>query len=411
MALADVDAPSLLATATTTAIADVDAGAAIGGLLFLGVFGYLVVSGVLPLLLLLGGDPDKKEEEGFVADNEWIKSAALAVTPSAWKKAYQGDDKPDDEAEKTLLDLPAWQGEEARELVEPEAVRVLEKLQYAEIEVPSVGPVGTSFVSLQPEKPADAPPLMMIHGFDSSVLEFRYVIDELLAAGIRVEAMEWWTGGFTDRTPFTQKLKADESATPWDLIREHQYAFYKRQLGGQKAIVLGASLGGAVAMDFAKEHPECVEALVLMDAGGESYAQPPPFLTSLCADPVTNLFQWRANNGLLPSPHVWNKFKDWNPALRAYLNSGGYQNKVNPELIRTLPQPAYVLWGEADDVLPVSDAYKYEKDLPNCAGVTLVPEGQHAPALENPPFVAKAVTDYVLKVGQQLKEGELQAAK
>ena len=31
-----------------------------------------------------------------------------------------------------------------------------------------------------------------------------------------------------------------------------------------------------------------------MDAGGESYAQPDPFLTSLAADAVTNLFQVRA---------------------------------------------------------------------------------------------------------------------
>ena len=31
-----------------------------------------------------------------------------------------------------------------------------------------------------------------------------------------------------------------------------------------------------VALDFAATHPECVEALILMDAGGESYAQPDP---------------------------------------------------------------------------------------------------------------------------------------
>ena len=35
-------------------------------------------------------------------------------------------------------------------------------------------------------------------------------------------------------------------------------------------------------------------------------------------------------------------------------------------------------------MLPVEDAFKYEKDLPNCVGVTLIPDAQHAPALENP---------------------------
>ena len=43
----------------------------------------------------------------------------------------------------------------------------------------------------------------------------------------------------------------------------------------------GASLGGAVAMDYALAHPESVESLILLDAGGESYAQPDPFLTAL----------------------------------------------------------------------------------------------------------------------------------
>jgi len=167
--------------------------------------------------------------------------------------------------------------------------------------------------------------------------------------------------------------------------------------------VLGASLGGAVALDFAATHPECVEALILMDAGGESYAQPDPFLTSLAADAVTNLFQWRATNGLLPYPHVWSKEDSWRQALRAYLKSGGYQEKVNAELIKTVTSPALVLWGEEDDVLPVEDAYKYEKDLPNCMGVTLIPDAQHAPALENPTFVSDAIIKFTKEKSWQKK--------
>eukprot|EP00908_Phaeocystis_cordata_P020743 Transcript_32401.p2 GENE.Transcript_32401~~Transcript_32401.p2 ORF type:complete len:458 (+),score=211.60 Transcript_32401:185-1375(+) len=349
--------------------------------------------GAAIVLLLLGGDPEERAASGA---NEMgpLQKAVLAVTPSAWKKAYLGDnDVERDGSEK--LDLPAWQGQEARDLVEPEAVTNVKSMQLEPIEVPSVGPVQTCFMSLAPEPEkadADAPPLLLIHGFDSSLLEFRYIAPTLVEAGLQVEAMEWWTGGFTAREPF---LKAVEGgAQPWDLIREHQLAFYKRQLGDRKAVVLGASLGGAVALDFAATHPECVEALILMDAGGESYAQPDPFLTSLAADAVTNLFQWRATNGLLPYPHVWAKEDNWRQALRAYLKSGGYQNRVGPELIKTVPAPTLVLWGEEDDVLPVEDAYKYQQDLPDCVGVTLIPQAQHAPALENPAFVAETIIKF-----------------
>tara|TARA_B110001452_G_scaffold133972_1_gene111394 strand:- start:1468 stop:2835 length:1368 start_codon:yes stop_codon:yes gene_type:complete len=346
--------------------------------------------GAAIILLLLGGDPDKREESGA---NEMgpLQKAVLSVTPSAWKKAYLGDNDVE-RGEVALLDLPAWQGEQARELVEEEAVACVKSMQLADIEVPGVGPVPSCFISQAPAELADAPPVMLIHGFDSSVLEFRYVVPALLEAGLRVEAMEWWTGGFTAREPFLRKI--EEGAAPWDLIAEHQYAFWKRQLNGQKVVLLGASLGGAVAMDFAKRHPECVEALILMDAGGESYAQPGPFLSSLAADAVTNLFQWRATNGLLPYPHLWAPEDAWRQSLRAFFKSGGYQVQVNQEFVKTVPQPTLVLWGEEDDVLPVEDAYKYQADLPNCVGVTLVPDAQHAPALENAPFVAQQIIDF-----------------
>ena len=50
-------------------------------------------------------------------------------------------------------------------------------------------------------------------------------------------------GGFTDRKPFTHAI-SDEGAKPWELVREHQYAFWKQQLNGEKVTLLGASLGG-----------------------------------------------------------------------------------------------------------------------------------------------------------------------
>lgn len=98
---------------------------------------------------------------------------------------------------------------------------------------------------------------------------------------------------------------------------------------------------------------------------------------------------------MLPFPHLWRKEAGWREALEAYLASGGYQRRVEPGLIKTVPQPALVLWGEADDVLPVEDAQKFEETLPNCAGVVMIPDAMHAPALENPAFVAQTVIDYV----------------
>ena len=53
-----------------------------------------------------------------------------------------------------------------------------------------------------------------------------------------------------------------------------------------QVILVGASLGGAVAIDFASTHPEAVRKLVLVDAGGESYKAPAPAVVAALARPV-----------------------------------------------------------------------------------------------------------------------------
>ena len=165
-------------------------------------------------------------------------------------------------------------------------------------------------------------------------------------------------------------------------------------------VLCGYSLGGAAAIDFAVAHPEAVAALILVDAGGESYAQPPPALTAVSAQAVANFFAWRGDAGILPFPHLHQKMPYWRDALAAFLQSGGFQSQVGPERISLVPQKTLVLWGEADDVLPVEDAYEFEKDLPDCVGVRLIPSAQHAPGLENPAAVVQMIEQFAASVGK-----------
>lgn len=68
--------------------------------------------------------------------------------------------------------------------------------------------------------------------------------------------------GFTDATPFSQQ--PDLTITPQQK-RDHLYSFWQQHIGRPMALV-GGSLGGAIAMDFALAYPEAVEKLVLIDA-------------------------------------------------------------------------------------------------------------------------------------------------
>jgi len=47
--------------------------------------------------------------------------------------------------------------------------------------------------------------------------------------------------------------------------REHLRAFIEQHLNGRPVVLLGASVGGAIAMDFALHYPDAVRQLVLVD--------------------------------------------------------------------------------------------------------------------------------------------------
>ena len=65
-------------------------------------------------------------------------------------------------------------------------------------------------------------------------------------------------------------------------------------------------------------------------------------------------------------------------------------------LIKNIEQATLVLWGEKDFLIPVSNAYLFQKDLPNDTLVILKNLG-HVPMEENP-------TESLLPVRQFLKK-------
>lgn len=70
--------------------------------------------------------------------------------------------------------LPSWiPAAEAAEIQEPAAQRLLAQMHRTPVTVPSLGrTIDTAYVHLPADSP-DAPPLLCLHGFDSSSLEFR----------------------------------------------------------------------------------------------------------------------------------------------------------------------------------------------------------------------------------------------
>jgi pimeloyl-ACP methyl ester carboxylesterase len=78
------------------------------------------------------------------------------------------------------------------ELVEAATVSMLRKIETVPITLPPAlasGPVPASFVRTAVSA-GEAPPLVVIHGFDSSCLEFRRLMPELERRGIEAYALD-----------------------------------------------------------------------------------------------------------------------------------------------------------------------------------------------------------------------------
>jgi len=267
-------------------------------------------------------------------------------------------------------------------------------------------PLSTAYVTNAAETDAErcpapsAPPILILHGFDSSLLEFRRLYP-LLARQREVWLIDLLGFGFSDRSP----------GLPFSpiAIKAHLLAFCQ-QLIQRPVILVGASMGGAAAIDFATSHPEQVEKLILLDSAGY---QNGPIIGKYLFPPVD---QWAVE--ILRKPGVrrrisCNAYADpdrlvtpdaeccaalhllmphWDAALKAFTKSGGY-----PKLRDRLPKvamPTLVLWGKQDRILGTKDAARLTAAIPN-ASLQWIDDSGHVPHLEQPEAVAERILSFV----------------
>ncbi len=295
--------------------------------------------------------------------------------------------------------FPAFLPSAAAHLTETTSIDLAMRIQRRSILVGKVE-IETSVVqSSPPDSPSDLPsnvPIVLLHGFDSSVFEFRRLIPALEERSQRVWAVDLLGFGFTDRSIVQQ---FDPAA-----IKEHLYAFWQTCVG-QPIVLVGASMGGAAAIDFALTYPEAVKQLVLLDAAGFAKG---PVLAKFFIEPlgqaVTDFLRQpkvrqkvseRAYYGsafvtadaeLCAALHL--EMPEWSRALIAFTKSGGYG--FLGDRIRDISAPTQIIWGRQDRILGTKDAAKFEKAIPK-SQLTWIENCGHVPHLEKPEETARAI--------------------
>jgi Serine aminopeptidase, S33 len=118
-------------------------------------------------------------------------------------------------------------------------------------------------------KKVDCPPVFLIHGFDSSCLEYRRLGARLANCGIDTYAVDLLGWGFTQLdgvTSFSAQSKVEALNSFIDTILS-QSTGRKKNNNNIKFCIAGASLGGAAAIEVAVQNPAC-SGLILLDAQG-----------------------------------------------------------------------------------------------------------------------------------------------
>jgi hypothetical protein len=238
----------------------------------------------------------------------------------------------------------------------------------------------------------EGPPLLLLHGFDSSHLEYRRLAP-LLAERHQLFIPDLHGFGFCPR-PVGGRYTPEAVLVHLERVLE---AVLERS-GAPRLALIGASMGGAAAMELARRRPQQVERLLLLAPAGLS-GQPmpvPPPLNQLGARflglPVirrglcrTAFAQPDRDVGPaeleIASLHL--ACPNWAGALASFARSGGFGGSGSP----LPPQPVDVIWGRDDRILSRPQKQAVESLLGG--HITELEGCGHLPHIDQPTTVAR----------------------
>ncbi len=232
------------------------------------------------------------------------------------------------------------------------------------------------------------PPIICLHGFDSSFLEFRRLAP-LLKNHHQLIIPDLFGFGFCPRF--------DDIDCNSEMVITHLEAILNEVPNQPKVGLIGASMGGAVAMELARRNPQKInKVLLLAPAGLTGKPMPMPKLLSeigvwflsrplvrrnLCrqafASPETCVGDCEEQ---IASLHL--QVPGWSDSLASFAHNGGFIGFGSP----VPKQELHVIWGKGDRILSNSQ----KKEVLNLLGkrVEEIANCGHLPHLDHPEIVA-----------------------
>lgn len=254
---------------------------------------------------------------------------------------------------------------------------------------------------------ADGPVIVLVHGSNASLHTWEPWVS-LLGGKYRIITLDMPGHGLTGAVP------GDDYSRSGMVRFTHEVV---TKLGITHYAIGGNSMGGGVSAQYAEDYPAEVTALILVDAAGLPRVTDPnakvPLGFRLARLPVINkLFQYVAPRGLY-AEGVRKVFVDQSKVtdemIERYYDLNLYDGNRRATGLRfTLANndtsvadklgeirvPTLILWGEKDGLIPVANAYEFEKRIQGAKAV-VYPNVGHIPMEEVPETSAADVDAFL----------------
>ncbi len=257
------------------------------------------------------------------------------------------------------------------------------------------------------------PLILLLHGFSASTFSWREVMQPLAAFGT-VVAYDRPGFGLTER-PLGDELKSWPGANPYGPdAQADQVAALIEALGFEKAILVGHSAGGTIAMHMALRHPERVQGIVFVDPAIYRAGGAPAWLRPLLGMPLMDrvgalvsrslaaqgdrLIKQAWHDPAKVTPEVLAGYREplqvenWDRALWEFTLAG--RDLKLGERVKGVKLPTLVITGDDDRIVPTADSIRLASELPN-AELVVIPNCGHLPQEECPGPFLEAVTRFM----------------
>ncbi|CAG9620993.1 alpha/beta fold hydrolase [Sutcliffiella rhizosphaerae] len=248
---------------------------------------------------------------------------------------------------------------------------------------------------------ASKPTLVLIHGFLSSSFSFRRLIP-LLTKEYTVLAI--------DLPPFGKSEKSKKFVYSYENLAKVVMELLS-ELGIEKTVLIGHSMGGQICLNISRQKPELVEKVVLLCSSGYLkklkralvYSSRIPYF-------YLYLKYWLAKKGaiqnLLNVVHDHSLIDD---EMIAGYTEPFYDDRIfhaltrmirdregdlASEILRNINTPSLLIWGEEDKVVPIEIGRRLHRDLPNSQLITYKNTGHLLPE-EKPQHVYDNIMEFL----------------